>query len=71
MARGFFDSPQLRDALLNHGLLQTIDGEYIAASIVGRIIPNRKNGTAVCKDRNGNRLAVLRWPQVIGDGHEE
>ncbi len=71
MAREFFDSPQLRDALLSNGLLQTIDGEYIAASIVGRIIPNRKNGTAVCKDKHGNRLAILRWPQIIGGCHGE
>jgi hypothetical protein len=69
MTREFFDSPQLRDALMSHGLYQTIDGEYIAASIIARIIPNRKTGTAICKDRHGNRLAVLHWPQVVGDGH--
>jgi hypothetical protein len=58
MAHEFFDSPQIRNALLGKGLFQTINGEYIAASIIGRIIPNRKNGTAVCKDKHGNRLGA-------------
>jgi hypothetical protein len=60
------DSKQIREILLNNGLFQTINGDYIAASIIGRIIPNRKNGTAVCKDKNGNRIAILRWPKDNG-----
>lgn len=61
-----FDSEQVREILLSNGLFQTIGGEYIAASVIGRIIPNRKNGTAVCKDKFGNRIAVIRWNQENG-----
>lgn len=61
-----FDSEQIRDVLLSNGLFQTISGEYIAASVIARIIPDRKSDTAVCKDKFGNRVAILRWPQVSG-----
>jgi len=57
------DPKKIKDILLENGLFQTISGDYIAASIIGRIIPNRKHGTAVCKDKNGNRIAILRWPK--------
>jgi hypothetical protein len=71
ISNSILDSKQIREVLLSNGLFQTIDGEYIAASVIGRIIPNRTNGTAICKDKHGNRLAVLRWPQAIGGGHGE
>jgi hypothetical protein len=56
------DPKKIKEILLENGLFQTIDGEYIAASIIGRIIPDRKKGTALVKDKNGNRIAILRWP---------
>lgn len=55
------DSTTVKEALLANGLLETIDGCYIAASVIARIIPNRKKGVAVCKDRFGNRIALLPW----------
>jgi hypothetical protein len=60
------DNKQLREVLLQNGLFQTINGDYVSASLIGRIIPNRKAGTAVCKDKNGNRIAILRWPKDNG-----
>jgi hypothetical protein len=57
------DPKKIKEILLENGLFQTIDGEYIAASIIGRIIPDRKKGTAIVKDKHGNRIATLRWPQ--------
>jgi hypothetical protein len=56
------DPKKIKEILLENGLFQTIDGEYIAASIIGRIIPDRKKGTALVKDKHGNRIAILRWP---------
>ena len=53
----------IKNILLENGFLETIDGQYISASVIGRIIPDRKKGTADAKDKYGNRIAVLHWPR--------
>lgn len=57
------DPKKIKDILLENGLLETIDGQYISASIIGRIIPDKSKGTALVKDKHGNRIANLLWPK--------
>lgn len=57
-----YDSKETRDILSVNGLFQAIDGSYVSASMIGKIFPDRKAGTAVCKDRSGNRIAIIFWP---------
>ncbi|MGZ8908159.1 MAG: hypothetical protein ACXW1U_20850 [Methylobacter sp.] len=57
------ENKKIKEVLLQNGLLEDINGNFISAAIIARIIPNRKNGTAVCKDKVGNRIAILRWPK--------
>ncbi|OAI12807.1 hypothetical protein A1507_18755 [Methylomonas koyamae] len=53
----------IKSILRENGLLETIDGQFISPTIIARIIPERKKGIAVIKDKHGNRIGILRWPK--------
>lgn len=55
------DTKNIKDILLKNGLLEMIDGQFISPTIIARIIPDRKKGIAVVKDKHGNRVGILRW----------
>ncbi len=47
---------------MKNGIVETVHGDYISLKLIGRIIPESKSNTAVCKDFSGNRIAVIPWP---------
>lgn len=51
----------IKSILRDSGLLEMIDGQFISPTIIARIIPDRKKGIAVVKDKHGNRIGILRW----------
>ncbi|QPK62870.1 hypothetical protein IVG45_18900 [Methylomonas sp. LL1] len=53
----------IKDILRENGLLETIEGQFISPIIIARIIPERKKGIAIVKDKHNNRLGTLRWPK--------
>ena len=53
----------IKSILRENGLLEMVDGQFISPTIVARIIPDRKKGIAVVKDKHGNRIGILRWPK--------
>lgn len=61
------DESELRKILATNGMLETVAGDFIALSIIGRIIPLKDLKTAIAKDKHGNRLAYLKWVQLGSD----